>query len=125
MRALIALLVFSFSTGAFAQSDWVSVSQTEQATIYLRAASVRPVEASRQAEVLLDYPKPINTSVMSVILSIEARCMDRQMRRLKGIAYTAPMGGGEAIEADHHAQAWVDVRSGTVEASLLEKVCAP
>ena len=138
MRSIAAVIML-LSTAAFAAADerrlssdnaeWSEVGETDMALVYLNEGTIRATSQGKQAWVLANFkdriPGPAPESTVASHLAIyEFHCAEQRFRRLAGVWYSEPKGGGEVLDADRADASWTYPSPQSVLFGVLSRVCS-
>lgn len=121
MKALLGALMLVLSLPAAA--EWVKVTATNDATIYLDPATILKEGNVRKVWLVQDLKQKGKRGEMSRRVLSEYDCKDKRHRMLAISEHSAPMGGGQKLVAGDEADQWGPIPPGTTAAAVSRIVC--
>jgi hypothetical protein len=112
------------NSGAPAQTNWVKVTESDDATHYIDPATVKKDSNSRKAWDLQDLKQRDKDGAMSRRGLVEYDCKEERRRLLAVSSHSEPMAGGKTLHSDNVAVTWGYIAPNTVAAIKLKIVCS-
>ncbi len=121
-KTMLMMLLTAISTGAMA--EWVKVSETDSANIYVDSETIRKDGNLRKVWQIRDLIQRDKTGKMSVRTFNEYDCKEGRTRILSGSDHSEPMGSGRVLAAGSGHNDWDYLAPGTSGATILKFVCS-
>ena len=123
IRAKAIVLALMLLVTGPALAEWVGVSETNDATIYIDPATIRKDGNFRKVWVLMDFKKRNELGRKSYRTRDEFDCNSERQRTLSFSAHSGPMAAGEVLETKSGPWEWRDAAPDTPRETVLKIVC--
>ncbi len=121
MRIVLCLLAL---VAAPVWAEWVPVTKSERATIYIDPASIRKDGNIRKVWEMHDLMQRDEFGEMSLRLLKEYDCKEARVRFLAVYAHSEPMAVGKEFASMNRPSEWDYIPPGHFLSGVLKTVCA-
>ncbi len=126
MKYFLFIFVLFLSKLVFA-NNWVLVSQTSQADVYLNMSSIKKIESNIfSVEQIMNFNKPIKdglSSFNSLYAISEFDCASKQQKRTQITSYSQVNLQGKIISNKTYNENFKPIQENTAGSSVLKVVC--
>jgi hypothetical protein len=125
-KFLVAVIAISSSSIAFAQANWVVVSDTDHMIYHIDTQSIKKSGQFAKVWSLIEYktPKQNGYFLAKSVLSLEEYdCKEDRIRTLSQTQYTGSMGQGDKYSIDLSNEKWGYIAPNTISDSIEKFVC--
>ena len=120
-----AVLLLALSC-THAMAEWIKVSSTEQAMIYMDIEAAQKGGGHVMVWMLRDFSSPRNGlggAYLSTKDLMEIDCSNRRIRRNYTSDHPQRMGGGAFVSSDHGPMSWNDIVPNTIVKRVADIAC--
>ena len=125
-KFLVAVIAISSSSIAFAQANWVVVSDTDRMIYYIDTQSIKKSGQFAKVWSLIEYktPKQNGYFLAKSVLSLEEYdCKEDRIRTLSQTQYTGSMGQGDKYSVDLSNEKWGYIAPNTISDYIEKLAC--